>query len=68
MSTGLAVALIAAGVVLVIWGVSASDSFTSDISRLFSGVLTDRATWLWIGGVAAVLVGMSGLLRGRRWN
>ncbi len=66
MNRGVSVALIAAGAVLVVWGVSASQSFSSDISRLFTGVFTDRTTWLWIGGVVAVAVGLSGILRRQR--
>ena len=63
MNKVVSVALIAAGAVLAVWGVSASESFSSDISRLLTGVFTDRATWLWVGGVVAVVVGLSGILR-----
>ena len=50
--------LLAAGVVLIIYGVSASESVSSDVSRLFTGAPTDRTIWLLIGGVvlAALLL------------
>lgn len=57
--------LLAGGIVLVIYGVSASDSFTSDVSRFFTGSPTDKAIWMTIGGIAAVIVGLFGLLRGQ---
>jgi hypothetical protein len=51
------VALAAVGVVLLICGISAADSFASDLSRFFTGSPTDRAIWLTIGGVAAIVAG-----------
>jgi hypothetical protein len=51
------IALVAVGVVLLIWGVTAADSFASDVSRFFTGSPTDRAIWLTIGGVAAIVAG-----------
>ena len=60
-------AIVAVGVVLLIWGISAADSFASDVSRFFTGEPTDRAMWLTLGGVAAIVIGgvMAGL-SGRR--
>jgi uncharacterized membrane protein YidH (DUF202 family) len=55
--------LLAGGIVLVIYGISASESFTSDVSRFFTGSPTDKAIWMIIGGIAAVIVGLLGLLR-----
>lgn len=49
--------LAAVGVVLFVLGVNAADSFASDVSRFFTGEPTDRAVWLMIGGVAAIVVG-----------
>ncbi len=67
MSTNKLIALpiLALGVVLVIFGVSALDSFSSDVSRFFTGSPTDKSIWLMIGGVAAIVVGLFGLLRGQ---
>ena len=56
--------LVACGAVLIIYGVSASNSLGSDFSRMFTGSPTDRTIWLLLGGIVAVLVGAGGLLRG----
>jgi len=60
---GLSIALLVVGVVLVIWGISAAESFGSDVSRFFTGSPTDKAIWLLIGGIVAGIVGLFGLLR-----
>ena len=62
----LSLALLAGGVVLIIYGINASNSFGSDISRLFSGSPTDKSIWLLIGGIVAAAVGLGGLLRGSK--
>ena len=64
MYKGLAAALIIIGVILIIYGVNASNSFDSGLSRFFTGSPTDRAVWLLVGGVAASSVGLYGLLSG----
>ena len=56
-------AILAEGIVLVIFGVAATESFSSDISRFFTGSPTDKAIWMLIGGIAAVIIGLAGLLR-----
>ena len=58
MNKTLGLALIVVGIVLVIFGINASDSLGSDISRFFSGTPTDKAMWLLLGGMGA---GMAGL-------
>jgi hypothetical protein len=62
MYKGISVALLAIGVLLLIWGVRASDSFSSEFSRFFTGSPTDKTVWLLIGGSLASLAGLSGLL------
>jgi len=42
----------------------ASTSFSSDISRFFTGSPTDKAVWMLLAGVIASIVGVVGLLRG----
>ena len=66
MNKGISVALLVVGIVLIIWGVSAADSFSSDVSRFFTGSPTDKAVWLLVGGIAAGIVGLFGLLRGAK--
>ena len=66
MNKAMSVALLAVGIVLIIMGVSASESFSSDVSRFFTGSPTDKTVWLLIGGIAAAIVGLFGLLRGSK--
>ena len=63
MSKGVSLALLAGGIVLIVFGVMASTSFTSDISRFFTGSPTDKAIWMLLGGVIASIVGVVGLVR-----
>ena len=58
--------VLAVGVVLIIYGVNASNSIGSGFSRLFSGAPTDKTIWLLIGGVILSLIGVGGLFRGSR--
>jgi len=64
MNKAVMLAILAGGIVLVIYGVSASESFSSDVSRFFTGSPTDKAIWLLIGGIVAIIIGLVGLLRG----
>lgn len=57
-----ALALLAAGVVLLVFGVDAMNSPGSDISRFFTGAPTDRATWMLVGGIAMIVAGLAVLL------
>lgn len=60
------ITLLVVGVVLMVWGISASDSFGSDVSRFFTGSATDKAMWLLLGGIAATLIGLLGMLFGSK--
>lgn len=67
MTRAIGLALVAVGFVLFIFGMSASESLSSDISRFFTGEPTDRAMWLLVGGVAAIIGGGAmAALPGRR--
>ena len=57
MSKAVSIALIVGGIVLVIFGINATNSFGSDVSRFFTGSPTDKAIWMLIGGLVAVVVG-----------
>ncbi len=63
MNKLISVAILAVGIVLAIYGFSASDSFSSDVSRFFTGSPTDKTIWLLIGGIIAIIIGLAGLLR-----
>lgn len=56
-------ALLAGGIILAIFGLNASHSFGSDVSRFFTGSATDKAMWMLIGGIVAAIVGAVGLMR-----
>ena len=66
MNKILSLALLVGGIVLIIYGINASNSIGSDFSRLFTGSPTDKSIWLLIVGVVAALVGAGGLMRGSR--
>jgi hypothetical protein len=66
MNNVLGLAVFAAGVVLLIFGLNASHSFSSDVSRFFTGNPTDKSIWLLIGGAAAVIIGLVIAIRGSR--
>ena len=61
----ISLAILAVGVVLVIYGVAASESFSSDVSRFFTGSPTEKTIWMLIGGIVAISIGLVGLLRGQ---
>jgi hypothetical protein len=66
MNKLLSIALLLGGAILIIYGVNASDSFSSSFSRFFTGSPTDKTMWLLIGGVVAAIVGLAGVLRGSK--
>ena len=66
MNKILSLALLAGGIVLIIYGINASNSIGSSFSRLFTGSPTDKSIWLLIVGVVAALVGAGGLMRGSK--
>ena len=66
MNFATSMALLIVGVILLVWGFSALDSFGSDVSRFFTGSPTDKAVWLMIGGVLASVIGFVGVVRGTR--
>jgi uncharacterized membrane protein YqhA len=63
MNRLVSLALLVGGVVLVILGVNAMNSFSSDVSRFFTGSPTDKAVWMLIGGLVAAVVGLAMALR-----
>jgi len=60
MNRAISLTLLVIGVVLIVFGVAAMDSFSSDVSRFFTGTPTDKAVWMLIGGIVAAIVGLSG--------
>lgn len=66
MTNILGLAIFAVGIVLLILGYNASQSFSSDVSRFFTGNPTDKSMWFLIGGAAAIIVGLLVALRSVR--
>lgn len=64
MIKGISLALLVAGIILIVYGVNGSNSVGSSFSRMFSGNPTDKTIWLLVGGAAAAIVGLVGVLRG----
>jgi len=66
MNRGIALGLLVVGILLLIWGSQASDSFSSSVSRAFNGAPTDKTIWLIGAGAVLALGGAAGLVRGPR--
>jgi hypothetical protein len=63
MNNVVSIPLLVGGVVLMILGINAMNSFGSDVSRFFTGSPTDKAVWMLIGGVVATVAGLVLTLR-----
>jgi hypothetical protein len=59
-------ALLVGGIVLVVFGINATQSFGSQVSKFFTGSPTDKAMWLLLGGIVASVVGLFGMLLGSK--
>jgi uncharacterized membrane protein YidH (DUF202 family) len=57
-----ALALVVGGILLIVFGVTALNSTSSDISRFFHGTPTDRSIWMLVGGSVMLVAGLAGLL------
>jgi hypothetical protein len=63
MNKLLSIALLVGGIILIVYGISASNSIGSDFSNLFTGSPTDKSIWLLVSGVIAAAIGAGGVLR-----
>ncbi len=66
MNKIVSLAVLVGGAVLMIIGINATNSFSSDVSRFFTGSPTDKAVWMLIGGTAAAIVGLT--MTWRSWK
>ena len=55
--------LVVGGVVLIVLGINAMQSFSSDVSRFFTGSPTDKAVWMLIGGILLAGGGLAAFFR-----
>jgi hypothetical protein len=63
MNKAFALALLVGGIILIIFGVNESNSFGSDVNRLFTGNPTDKSMWMLVGGAVAAVAGLTMTLR-----
>lgn len=61
----LGVGLIVIGVALLLAGLNATESISSEFSKLFQGAPSDKAIWLMVGGALVAVIGVVKSLRGR---
>jgi len=66
MNKIVSLALLVGGVVLMLIGINATNSFSSDVSRFFTGSPTDKAVWMLLGGIVVAVIGLTGTLRGSK--
>ena len=59
MNKAFSLALLAGGIALMIIGINATNSFSSDVSKFFTGSPTDKAVWMLIIGLAAAVIGLT---------
>ena len=58
MNKIIGIALLVVGLMLIGFGINASESFGSDVSRFFTGTPTNKSIWLLIGGAVSSCVGL----------
>jgi uncharacterized membrane protein HdeD (DUF308 family) len=58
MNKAIGLALLAVGIALIIYGIDASNSTSSSISRTFNGTPTNKTLWLLLGGIASAICGV----------
>ena len=63
MNKIISLAFLIGGVVLIIVGFNATNSFSSDVSRFFTGSPTNKAIWMLIGCTLAAIIGLTGTWR-----
>jgi hypothetical protein len=63
MTKAISIAILAGGILLLVFGINAYNSPGSDISRFFTGSATDRSLWMLVGGIVMTVLGTVGLLR-----
>ncbi|MGZ5790420.1 MAG: DUF3185 family protein [Burkholderiaceae bacterium] len=62
MVKAISLALLLGGIVLMIFGNEAMNSFSSNLSRMFTGAPTDRAVFMLVGGIVMAIVGAAGMI------
>ena len=66
MNKMLALAILAGGVLLVVLGIAAANSLTSEVPKFFTGFPGDGSMWMLFGGLVLCVVGLVAVLRRSR--
>jgi uncharacterized membrane protein YidH (DUF202 family) len=66
MKKGLALAIMVSGFALTIFGIHSTESFITDVSRLYHSAPTNNAVIIVVIGFLGVAVGLLGMLRRTR--
>jgi len=53
----LGIAAVAVGIVLLVMGLNATESFGEKVTEGITGRYSDKTTWFIIGGIAAIVIG-----------
>jgi hypothetical protein len=57
MNKALSIAILVAGIILLIFGINAHESIGSETKELVTGTPTDKSIWLIVLGAVGILVG-----------
>jgi Mn2+/Fe2+ NRAMP family transporter len=57
MNKALSIAILVAGIVLLVFGINAHDSLASNAKEALTGSPTDKSMWLIILGLIGIIVG-----------
>ena len=63
MNKAIFIALLVGDVILIVFGINARDSLSSDVSRVFTGAPTNKAIFMLVGGAVAAVIGLIGIVR-----
>jgi divalent metal cation (Fe/Co/Zn/Cd) transporter len=63
MNKIISLALLTGGIFLLVIGINAMHSFSSDVSRFFTESPTNKAVWMLLGGIVAAVIGLAMLWR-----
>jgi hypothetical protein len=63
MNKAIFIAFLVGGIILIVFGINARDSLSSDVSRVFTGSPTNKAIFMLVGGVVMTLIGLIGIVR-----
>jgi divalent metal cation (Fe/Co/Zn/Cd) transporter len=64
MDKFISIAVLIAGLILLYFGYSETQSVTGEVSEAVTGQPTDNAIWFIIGGAVLAIIGIGGLIRG----